>query len=348
MLPVFRSKLSVSSFCILLLALLTLPLVTEWVGHPSREQAYASMSDEVGPIGAHMRELFHDPSDADILFVGSSLVRAGIDGPTVEHELSAHVGRPVHVEFLSFNWQGLDLQYFLLRDYLKTHHAKLIVWNLPVPGSRNLVPHVEAFRWMRYGEYSDVLAGLPLYYRLAIYSDMVLGAPRELFSHLRPNRLREKEMNAQITSENTGYYGSAFVPESINVTSMPPIDESYEPAPYASVKATGMPLNVYENHFAKNILELARQNNVKVALLHIPIDTEHGLDYMPERSNWSTALATSAPMIGLPSAVLFRNVNKDHFYNFYRDQHFNTNGSLLFTKSIMPALLKAYDAQDSR
>jgi hypothetical protein len=348
MLPVFRSKLSVLSFCILLIALLGLPLVTGWIGHPSREQAYAGMSTEVGPIGAHMREVFDDPSDADILFVGSSLVRAGVDEQTIERGLSAHTGHPAHIAFLSFNWQGLDLQYFLLRDYLKTHHTKLIVWNLPVPGSRNLIPHVEAFRWVRFGEYSDALSGLPLNYRLALYSDMVLGAPRELLSHLRPNLLSKTETDERILSESTGYYGSAFVPEHVDPVSTPPINTSFEPAPYAFVKATGTPLNAYEDHFAEKILALARQNGVKLALLHIPIDTERGLSYMPERSNWPVALSTDAPMIGVPSAILFRGIDKDHFDNFYRDQHFNSNGSLLFTESILPAVLKAYDTQDGR
>jgi hypothetical protein len=275
-------------------------------------------------------------------------VRAGVDEQTIEHGLSAHTGHPAHVVFLSLNWQGLDLQYFLLRDYLKTHHAKLIVWNLPVPGSRNIVPHVEAFRWVRFGEYSDALIGLPVHYRLALYGDMVLGAPRELLSHLRPNRLGKAETRVKIRSDSTGYYGSAFVPEQVEPVSAPPLDESYEPAPYALVRATGAPLNAYEDHFAKRTLALAQQYGIKVALLHIPIDSERGLNYMPERSNWPVALSTSAPMIGVPSAVLFRNVSKDQFDNFYRDQHFNINGSLLFTESILPAVLKAYDAEDGR
>src|ERR1039458_8167546 len=205
MLPVFRSIPSVASFCVLLIGLLCLPLVTSWVGHPPREQAYAGMSDAAGPIGVDVREIFRDPSHADILCFGTSLVRAGIDEPTVEQALSAHLGRPAHIEMLALNWQGLDLQYFLLRDYLNTHHADLIVWNLPVPGSRHVEPHVEAFRWMRFGEYSDALSGLPLRYRLALYGDMVLGAPRELLSHLRPNLLSQEEIAAQITSDRAGY-----------------------------------------------------------------------------------------------------------------------------------------------
>jgi len=346
MLPAFRSISSVASYCGLLTGLLCLPLVTLWVGHPSREQAYAAMSTEGGPIGAHVREVFRDPSDADVLFVGSSLVRAGVDEPTVERALSAHLGRPAHVAMLALNWQGLDLQYFLLRDYLNTHHAGLIVWNLPVPGSRNVEPHVEAFRWVRFGEYSDALSGLPLRYRLALYGDMVLGAPRELLSHVRPNLLGREETEYEIRSEKTGYYGGKFVEEPADLAAAPTVEQSYEDPPYDLVHAEGKPLNTYEDHFARKILELAAERHTKIVLLHIPIDSEQGLDYMPERSRWVDSLHTDAPMIGATSAVLFKNVDKARFHDFYRDQHFNINGSLLFTRAMLPAILKAYDERE--
>ena len=344
MLPAFRSITSVVSFCALLIGLLCLPLVTLWLGHPPREQAYAGMPNEAGPVGAHVQEIFQDSSDADVLFVGSSLVRAGIDEPTVERALSAHLGRPAHVAILALNWQGLDLQYFLLRDYLNTHHAGLIVWNLPVPGSRHVEPHVEAFHWIRFGEYSDALSGLPFRYRLALYGDMVLGAPRELLSHLRPNLLRTQEATVPMRSDKIGYYGREFVPEPVDSAAMPTLEQSYEDPPYHLVQAVGPPLNPYEKHFAEKILDLTKESHTAVALLHIPIDSEEGLDYIPERSRWVDSIHTNAPMIGVTSTVLFKNVNKATFHDYYRDQHFNINGSLLFTRSILPAILEAYDA----
>ena len=347
MLPAFRSDRSAISYCALLIVLLCLPLVTSWIGHPPREQAYAGVSAAAGPVGMHVREIFRDFSDADLLFLGSSLVRAGVDEPTVEKALSAHLGRPAHVEMLALNWQGLDMQYFLLRDYLKTHHVGLIVWNLPVPGSRNLEPHVQAFRWARLGEYSDALSGLPPRYRLALYGDMVLGAPRELLSHLRPNLLSKQEMDSQVRSERTGYYGASFVPESADSAAIPTLEQSYENPPYILVHAAGKPLDPYEDHFARKIVELARETHTKIALLHIPIDSEQGLDYMPERETWADTLHTNAPMVGSTSAVLFKGVNQERIRDFYRDQHFNINGSILFTRSMVPAILEAFGARES-
>ena len=51
-------------------------------------------------------------------------------------------------------------------------------------------------------------------------------------------------------------------------------------------------------------------------------------------------------MIGPPSAVLFQGMDKAQFYDFYRDQHLNINGNRLYTRSILPAILKAYDERD--
>ena len=107
--------------------------------------------------------------------------------------------------------------------------------------------------------------------------------------------------------------------------------------------AVGPPLNPYEAHFARKILDLAQQDHVAIALMHIPIDSEQDLRYMPERDDWADVLHTGAPMIGVPSSVLFDNVNRATFHDYYRDQHLNINGSMLFTRSILPAILRAYD-----
>ena len=346
MLPAFRSRFSVLGYCGLLAVLFCLPLVTSWIGHPSREQAYAGLSNAAGRIGQQTSAIFGKSPDADVLFLGSSMLKAGVDLPLIEQALSAHLGRPAHVEVLGMNWQGMDLQYFLLRDYLNTHQAGLIIWNPPVPGSRNLEPHIMAYRWVRFGEYSDALSGLSLRYRVALYGDMVLGAPRELLSHIRPNLLGAKELKPEPRYLMSGYYGADFVPEPVDSTAPFPLEQSYEDPPYNFVYSKKKPLNSYQAHFAKKILQLAEEKHAGFALLHIPIDSEQGLNYMPELDNWASALHTDAPMIGVTSATLFKNVDRVRFYHYYKDQHFNVNGKMLFTRSIIPAILKAYDERD--
>ena len=133
------------------------------------------------------------------------------------------------------------------------------------------------------------------------------------------------------------------MPEPSDLSPIPPVAQSYENPPYALVQPAGKPLNPYEEHFANLILQLAAANHTRIVLLHIPIDSEQGLNYMPERSRWTDTLHTSAPMIGVTSAALFANINNAIVDDYYRDQHFNLNGSLLFTRAVLPALLTAYD-----
>jgi hypothetical protein len=50
----------------------------------------------------------------------------------------------------------------------------------------------------------------------------------------------------------------------------------------------------------------------------------------------------SAPILAIPSTVLFRDVPASEINNYYYDQHFNDNGKELFTRAITPALLDLY------
>jgi hypothetical protein len=347
MFPAFRSSWSALGYCTLLLVLLLLPIVNFAIGHPPREQAYAGLTEEAGPIEMQVREIYHDPQDADVVLLGSSLIRAAVDVPTLEKALTAHLGRPAHVVVLAMNWQGVDMQYFLLRDYLTHHHATLVIWNLPEPGARHLEPHVEAFRWLRFGEYQDALEGLPVIYRFAIYGDMVLGAPRELLSHFRPNLENSQETPPEGAGSSIGYYGAPFVSEALDTGKAPPLAVTYENSPYPLVRQAGRPLNAYEQHFAQRIIELSESSGSSLAFLHIPMDTEYGLNFMPERSRFGGALGVNRALVGTTSVALFGTMDRTRFEHFYRDQHFNTNGRLRYTNAVMPAIMKAFeDARD--
>ncbi len=223
MLPSFRSKSSISAYCGLLIFLLLLPIILYRVGLPPREQAYASLFDGAGAVDLHVKEMFGEPRDADILFLGTSVLRAGISISQVREALTAHLhrDRPANVVLLAMNWQGLDLQYFMLRDYLATHHAPFVIWNLPFPGTRTIEPHVEAFRWVRYGEDSGALKGLPLGDEMRLYGDMVLGAPRTALMEIHPARTSAHYVPIENYSPRDGYYGAPFVAEN---TTPPAID----------------------------------------------------------------------------------------------------------------------------
>src|SRR5690349_131465 len=121
MLPAFRSNAAALRFCALLVFVLSLPLLLPWIGLPSREEAYKSISIAAGTPGSVVRSIYQDSADGDIAFLGSSLIEASLRRDVVAQALQRHLHRPVRVDVLAMNWPGTDQQYYMLRDYLEHH-----------------------------------------------------------------------------------------------------------------------------------------------------------------------------------------------------------------------------------
>ncbi len=338
MLPAFRSRSSLLAFCVLLLLLLALPIMIYKLGLPSREQSYSALFQDAGNVGGEVQQIFRDPANPDVLFLGASVVHAGVSTTQIQDALEQHLHRKAHVAMLAMYWQGLDLQYFLLRDYLEHHHASLVIWNLPFPSSRTIEPHIEAFRWVRYGESSAAIGNLPLHHRAALYGDMILGAPRQALARLRPNLLASSELDPSNPGIKRGYYGSPFTPDSA-----PAMHATIYSADSAVVLDVGPKLDAYELNFANQIAKLLKVSGCRIVLLHIPYEAEFGHRTLDERDDWNHRLAIDAPIIGIPSAELFGGMSEERYHHFFYDQHLNANGQTLFTTAITPAILKLYD-----
>jgi hypothetical protein len=331
---------------LLIVVLLLSPFEVALVGLPPRIEAYKSISTDAATAGAVIDAIYRSPRQADIVFLGSSLVTAAIARDTVQSALSAHLHRSANVQMLAMNWPGLDVQYFMLRDYLNEHQTRLIVWNLPEQRARAYdYPHVQAYRWLRFGEYADALHGLSLESRLALYGDMVIGAPRQLLSTLRPNRYDGEGAALEPSLTRRGFMGAAFVADDAlpgpgNSARLLPLD-----APALAVRG---PLpGPYQMHFIRLIEELATTHNCRIVLLHIPTFAEFNDTAVPELADWNLQFGRASKTIAVPAATLFHGMDRSHFNRFYRDTHFNDNGNRYFTQAILFALLQAYDEAEA-
>ena len=343
MYPAFRSERSASWFCILLVMLLLLPFFLFWVGLPPRKQAYGSTPIRFAVPGHEIGAIYDNPQSPDILFLGSSLTWCAIQPHELERSLSRSTGRPVHVEVLGMAWHGLDLQYFLLRDYLQRHHPDLIVLNTPYFGEAPSIPHGQAYHWFRYGEFRGDFQGLPPQVKAEVYAHMVLGGPRDLLARFRPNLVGSDEMLPSAidkylsTMFDSGYRGAPFVREHDLPT----------PTPQARLLSTSSTLfspvvqpPAYSAHFFQSIVALAGQYHCRLVLLHVPEDLEYGKASMPEYA-WPGG--GGLKMIGVPTDTLYAGMSREQFLHYYADHHLNKNGSELFTAAITPALIEAFD-----
>lgn len=345
--PALRSDASAVCLVLMLMMLLLSPVLLSWLGLPPRSEAYKSISTSAGTVGAVIQAIDQSPRDADVVFLGSSLVSAGISQQAIRTSLSEHLHRDANVQVLAMNWPGLDVQYFMLRDYLNTHTTHLLVWNLPEPHARAYeYPHIQAYRWIRFGEYADALDGLSFRYRAALYGEMVIGAPRQFLSMVRPNLIRDEGKEVDPALARSGFMGEKFV-EDDSLLNAPRSNARLLSLDSNKISVRGPDPGPYQMHFARLIVEIARKHDCRIVLLHIPLDVEFGQKLIPELSDWKTRLAPDLSMLAAPSSDLFEGMDRPHFNHFYRDAHLNENGRRYFTQAILPAIEQAFDESTS-
>jgi hypothetical protein len=345
MLPPFISNRQAVALGLLLMVALGMPVLLRSVGLPSRSEVYKGVARATGGYSFIGDQIFNRNEDLDVAFVGSSLLLKGIDAPYFQSELSRALGRQAHVIVLAAYWQGMDMQYAVLRDLLEHRKVGLVVMSMPIPEFTSDRPHVEAYRWLRYGDYSNALAGLPLRSKATLYADYVLGAPRQLLTLLRPNQIFPDETRAdRLGSEfdQRGYYGAPFVRENSEAVGIAPDAMIYSPANARSFDFNGPPLGPYQRYFCEQIGKQIRDHGTRLCVLHVTTSEEPQFTAAPERMFWPDVMRIPMQIVGVPSAVLFGGVPAANFYRYFYDQHMNVNGKELFTRTVTPALIKIY------
>jgi len=345
--PAFRSPGEALRFGALLLLLLALPMLVALVRPPARVQVYRSVPPGVGPFTYMAREIFEEKSDINVLFDVDSVGWVGVDARYFQQQLSAALGRPATVVVLAANWPGMDQRYVLLRDMLERRRVGMLVLSPPRPGSESDRPHVQAFRWLQFGEDQRLAAGLSLRNRLAIYADEVLGAPRQLLSAVRPNLVSAEDpaIVAGLGSMKVeqGFHNTPFVRVAPVVTPVVRADDMILSARTAqNFRVTGPALSAYQLHFMRRIGQLVAQYHVPLTILHVPLASERGSAVISQQADWSQAFGTPVTVVGMSSQQLFRGMSDAQFYRYYYDEHLNRNGSELFTEAVSAALVAAY------
>jgi hypothetical protein len=239
------------------------------------------------------------------------------------------------------------MQYMLMRDFLEHRRAGLVIMVMPSLGLPGDTPHIQAYRWMRWGDFPRSTADLAFSRRLSVYGAQVLGAPRQVLDYIRPNRhIQDQRLVAELGTQHeygaVGYFGGKFVPEPRTPPEIPVESMIANDATNPNFSFTGPPLGPYHRHWAKEIGELTKEYSVPFALLHIPEDAEQGRTTVPERMYWPDVVGVQASILGVPAATLFSKVPPEEVDNYFYDQHFNDNGKELFTRAITPAILEVY------
>ena len=341
-------------FNAVLLGVLALPLLIALLGSAPRAQVYRAMPASAGPFSFITHEIYGQQADIDVLFDGDSVLWVGLDAAYFQAQLSAALGRPARVVVLGANWPGMDQRYVLLRDLLRHRHVGMVVLSPPHPGSESDRPHTQAFRWLQFGADPAVTAGLTLRSQLAVYAAEVLGAPRQLLSVIRPNRVaagEDQDVLAGLGSKQVeqGFHGAPFVRVAPLAAPAVAADSMIlSPQTARDFHVTGPPLSPYQLHFMRLIGKLLAEHAIPLTVLHVPLAREHGQAAISEQADWSHAFGTHATVVGVSSQRLFGAMSDEEFYRYYYDDHLNRNGSELFTRVISPALIEVYRRSHQR
>ncbi len=339
----FGSRTSTAGLACLLAALLALPLaLPPWM---DRRYAYRAMPLNAGNFGPIEREVFDEPSDIDMLFLGGSHIWAGVHTPALRDALGRALGRPANVITLGTNYAGADHTFLLLRDVLAHRRVHTVVLLMP-PAGHEWTAHPHAHQFLLPGEPS--VGGLPLRYRAQVYATQVLGAPRHLLSLLRPDPEPRRApgyyaQRAGALLEERTMDGTPFVPRDLSPPVVPVEMLVYDSARPGPFRFDGEPLNPYQHHFTQQIGLLLQQYGLRGVALHVPVRHEAGSDVVRERRYWPDVAGAGLQVVGIVPSVLFRGLTAseiDHLY--YNENHLNSNGALLFTRAITPALVRIH------
>jgi hypothetical protein len=341
--PAFSSTRQKAVFGLTLLFFLMLPVLLLAIGRNSREELYRGISERAGAFDFIRRQIFEDRSDVDIAFCGTSLLAGAINPEMVGQELSRALGRPSRVVLLPQSWQGPDMNYVVARDLLEHRKVKVLVIAAPAWVHRQNQPHVQLFRVIGYGDQPHALDGLGLRYRLAIYGDYVLGAPRRALDLLRPNLVDPHAGFIHEYGTAAGYRGAPFVRHESTAAPVPPRQMIASGETTDIFHFDGPPLNNYQLHFIRKTVELTRHHDTTLVILHMPSPSERGSRIVPDRQLMPSVFADGVVFSGIASASMFQNVPPGDFFDYFHDEHLNTNGMELFTKTITPALIQIYD-----
>jgi hypothetical protein len=336
--PAFPTTRSAASFGLIVALCIGLPVILKWLGPPTRDQAFSAIPVAGGPVGAVQHLIYDDHSAADVVVVGSSLVKTDIQPERLGEILSRRLGHSMRVHVLELNWYGADQQFFMLQDYLAHHPTPpLIILHLPQARAYENGPHPQAYRWLRYGDLRIAKHELPLFSRLQLYGEMVLGSPRQFLALLRPNRITEADGRDDPVPDSTP---SEPVQQAALLPANDPMFRVLIPNLYGEYR---FGMGPYAMLFLKRIDALVKSAGSHLVLIHLPLNLDPLTDTVQEIQPWDHVFGSDIREIAVPKSQLFANLDSTQFY-YPGDNHMNPQGGARFTESIAPAIAEAYSS----
>jgi hypothetical protein len=356
--PAFSSTRQAAAFALLLLLLLLSPVLVRKSWLPPREEIYSALPWGAGAFPYLHDQFFDEKEDIDIAFMGSSRMWWGIDTPQVDAQLSQTLGRKAVVRSLCWNAPGFDAFFFILQDLLQHRKVRVIVFNDCTAGAGNEA-HPRAPFFFRLADNAEGIAGLTLRSKISFYTSAILGLPRNLLGLLRGNlpaipsdviswpgfkniRNPSLQLGSLSVPMRLGRTFESYTPQS----SARPADVCvYSEATRQSFDFSKGFVYPMQAAFARKIRTLAREHQVKLVCLHLPLSEEMKSPQIEEPVFWPDFFGNNLTMVGIPPAKLFGGMTEENMLKLFYGGHLNQNGQKYFTSLITPSLVQIYEDQ---
>jgi len=361
--PAFTTRGHAISFIALLVGLILGPSLLErlWPADPSK--IYKAI-----PLSYvnyhHIGETISAGGKIDVVVIGASDAWTALDVSFMQEELSKHLKRPARVVNLSTNWAGEDRHLQVLSDLLQRASVHLVL------GTENdalqTTPHELAKFWWR-GAAS--LSDLSRSVRAQFHFMSIVGLPRQLWARLISVDALEPmpgyKSSLQKMRETLGFLGEVHGWKSHtepNEKNRRKLTERIAPAPDLPVEKYFYPgtenaefkwqyydYNKLFTSFTQKTNRLVKAHGGLYAAIAIPTHFRDApLDRVVIRPLYAKQ-ARDWPVIGISMTQLFKGMSFDEMKDFYSNEsHLNVVGAKVFTRAMMPAVLKLYDQATTR
>ncbi len=339
--PSFQTNRQALAYCVLIYLLLASPILLAASGTLSKRAVYSSLPALFCDSQSLYKEIYEKKSDADVVFVGSSMVWNAIDVDTIQRRLRAACGDDKNVVMLAHNSYGLDADYFLLHDLLQKRRVRLVMIQMPLATGFSAWPHVLAEAWFTLDNWTNICGPeLPLPAKISLYSQAVLGAPRKILSLLRPDAF------GQIVNNCEEHSGSLFHKIGIEFHPAPPNlvpDQLFYSSAPQSFDFDPKPINQYQLYFLNKIMSLLKSNGVTVICLHPPLLKDVKMTKVVEPGRWPELLEIHPDIFGVPGKDLFKGLSEEDDKRLFEDgMHLDANGCVYFSEAISGGVISAY------
>lgn len=337
----------VLTYCVVIILFLLLPVIIDFLGLRNNTENFKSLpSNDLGHPSPYVfiaDEMSRTEEPVDILILGSSFGWTGLDASIIASELSKEIGRKTAVLNFCSNWRGEDQYLILLRDLLLKRKVNMVLITQPIwEYQKQYSWHFRASYFMRFSD-RYLLSGLSLNDKVSWYSHLVLGAPRQLLSAIRPNiplnpiphsstfgtMLKKKGFNG----ENFVQFKQVPVVNKINRT----YNDSFTNTHY---KIMDSKFPEFQTFWMNHLSSLLTKRNISKALISIPIWSTRNDKYVKIYSELFDIYDST--FIGIPPYELFGEMKPEKQNLFFYNEHMNYNGAKYFTESIVKKIIETY------